>query len=63
VAPVEMPIASGGLGLGGRAHAANEYFIIEGAGKTYGLAGAEKSVASIVYNFGHGVKPVTTPTK
>jgi acetylornithine deacetylase/succinyl-diaminopimelate desuccinylase-like protein len=63
VAPVEMPIASGGLGLGGRAHAANEYFIIEGAGKTYGLAGAEKSVASIVYNFGHGGKPAAVPTK
>ena len=54
VAPVQMPIVSGGAGLGGRAHAANEYFIIEGAGKIYGLAGAEKSVASIVYNFGHG---------
>ncbi len=57
VAPVKMPIAAGELGLGGRAHAANEYFVIEGAGKTYGLAGAEKSVASIVYNFAHGIKP------
>ncbi len=57
VAPVEMPIVAGELGMGGRAHAANEYFIIEGAGKVYGLAGAEKSVASMVYNFGHGVKP------
>ena len=58
-----MPIASGGVGLGGRAHAANEYFIIEGAGKTYGLAGAENSVASIVYNFGHGVKPAEPAAK
>ena len=51
-----MPIAAGELGNGGRAHAANEYYIIEGAGKTYGLAGAEKSTASIMYNFGHGIK-------
>ena len=62
VAPVSMPIAAGELGMGGRAHAANEYFILEGAGKTYGLAGAEKSVASMVWNFGHGVKPSGTGT-
>jgi acetylornithine deacetylase/succinyl-diaminopimelate desuccinylase-like protein len=53
VAPVEMSIAAGGAGMGGRAHAANEYYIIEGAGKVYGLAGAEKSVAAIVYNYAH----------
>ncbi|SEC63856.1 M20/M25/M40 family metallo-hydrolase [Terriglobus roseus] len=62
VAPVTMPIAAGELGSGGRAHAANEYYILEGAGKTYGLAGAEKSTASIIYNFGHGVRPKTMPT-
>ena len=61
VAPVEMPIAAGELGNGGRAHAANEYYIIEGAGKTYGLAGAEKSTASIIYNFGHGIKSTKSP--
>jgi acetylornithine deacetylase/succinyl-diaminopimelate desuccinylase-like protein len=61
VAPVQMPIAAGGLGVGGRAHAANEYFVIEGAGKAYGLAGAEKSVASIIWNYGHGVKPASGP--
>ena len=53
VAPVSMPIAGGAAGYGGMAHAANEYFVIEGAGKVYGMAGAEKSVASIVYNFAH----------
>jgi acetylornithine deacetylase/succinyl-diaminopimelate desuccinylase-like protein len=53
VAPVAMPIAAGGAGMGGRAHAANEYYIIEGAGKVYGLAGAEKSVAATVYHFAH----------
>jgi len=51
IAPVAMPIAGGAAGHGGRAHAANEYYIIEGAGKVYGMAGAEKSIASIVYNF------------
>jgi acetylornithine deacetylase/succinyl-diaminopimelate desuccinylase-like protein len=51
VAPVSMPIAGGAAGHGGNAHAANEYYVIEGAGKVYGMAGAEKSVATIVYNF------------
>ncbi len=51
IAPVAMPIAGGAAGHGGRAHAANEYYIIEGAGKVYGMAGAEKSIASIVYNY------------
>jgi acetylornithine deacetylase/succinyl-diaminopimelate desuccinylase-like protein len=51
VAPVSMPIGMGGAGHGGNAHAANEYFVIEGAGKVYGMAGAEKAQAAIVYNF------------
>jgi acetylornithine deacetylase/succinyl-diaminopimelate desuccinylase-like protein len=51
VAPVAMPIGMGGAGHGGNAHAANEYFVIEGAGKVYGMAGAEKSHAAIFYNF------------
>src|SRR5262249_22024446 len=46
VAPVSMPI-----GLGGGAHAANEFYVIEGAGKVYGMAGAEKAQAAIIYNF------------
>ncbi len=46
-----MPIAAGAAGHGGNAHAANEYYVIEGAGKVYGIAGAEKSIATIVYNF------------
>jgi acetylornithine deacetylase/succinyl-diaminopimelate desuccinylase-like protein len=53
VAPVSMPIAGGAAGLGGMAHAANEYYVIEGAGKVYGMAGAEKSVATILYNYAH----------
>src|SRR5947207_3395939 len=51
VAPVSMPIGMGGAGHGGNAHAANEYVVLEGAGKVYGMAGAEKSHAAIFYNF------------
>ncbi|MFM8534887.1 MAG: M20/M25/M40 family metallo-hydrolase [Acidimicrobiia bacterium] len=47
-----VPIISGGAGLGGRAHAANEYYVIEGAGKVYGMSGAEKAVATLLYAFG-----------
>jgi acetylornithine deacetylase/succinyl-diaminopimelate desuccinylase-like protein len=60
VAPVSMPIAGGAAGHGGMAHAANEYFVIEGAGKVYGMAGAEKSVAAILYNFAHPEAGVPT---
>jgi hypothetical protein len=56
-----MPIGAGGAGLGGRAHAANEYYVIEGAGKVYGLAGAEKSVASTVWNYAHISSSSPTP--
>jgi acetylornithine deacetylase/succinyl-diaminopimelate desuccinylase-like protein len=51
VAPVSLPIGMGGAGHGGNAHAANEYQVIEGAGKVYGMAGAEKAAATIIYNF------------
>src|SRR5205823_7991525 len=64
VAPVAMPIGMGGAGHGGNAHAANEYYVIEGAGKVYGMAGAEKAAATIIYNFaglnGQTSKPKTT---
>jgi len=60
VAPVSMPIGMGGAGLGGNAHAANEYFVIEGAGKVYGMAGAEKVHAAIFYNFAASSKPTQT---
>jgi hypothetical protein len=46
-----MPIGMGGAGHGGNAHAANEYYVLEGAGKVYGMAGAEKAQAAIIYNF------------
>jgi len=52
VAPdVHMPIGGASVGLGGRAHAANEFYVIEGKGETYGMAGAEKSIATVLYNY------------
>jgi acetylornithine deacetylase/succinyl-diaminopimelate desuccinylase-like protein len=60
-----VPIVGGGAGHGGRAHAANEYYVIEGAGKVYGMAGAEKAVATLVYAWAGKVPaaPSKTPTK
>ena len=61
-----VPIVGGGAGHGGRAHAANEYYVIEGAGKVYGLAGAEKAVATVVYAWAGKMPPAPakpTPTK
>ena len=49
--PLDIPIVGGAAGHGGNAHAANEYYVIEGAGKVYGLAGAEKSVAMFFYTY------------
>ena len=63
VAPVSMPIGIGGAGHGGNAHAANEYYVIEGAGKVYGLAGAEKAAATIIYNFAGKNGPPTETAK
>ncbi len=48
---IDLPIGGGRVGMGGNAHAANEFFVIEGAGKTYGMAGAEKSIATVLYNY------------
>ncbi|WP_187276571.1 M20/M25/M40 family metallo-hydrolase [Parahaliea maris] len=54
---LDIPIVSGVAGVGGNAHAANEYFVIEGAKKIYGMAGGEKSVAMILYNYAGLNKP------
>jgi acetylornithine deacetylase/succinyl-diaminopimelate desuccinylase-like protein len=51
VKPIGLPIANFSVGSGGRAHAANEYYVIEGAGRTWGYAAAEKSVAAMIYNY------------
>ena len=49
--PISLPIGGGSVGSGGGAHAANEFFVIEGSGKTYGYAGTEKSIATTLYNY------------
>ena len=43
--------AWGMLGHGTRAHSPNEYFVIEGNEKVYGLADCEKGFATILYNY------------
>jgi acetylornithine deacetylase/succinyl-diaminopimelate desuccinylase-like protein len=55
---LDIPIVGGAAGNGGNSHAANEYFVIEGAGKTYGYAGAEKSIATVLYNYAGKNNPV-----
>jgi len=64
--PLKLPIIGAALGHGARAHSPNEYYVIEGAngrhGRVYGLAGAEKSMATILYNYA-GKKPSKIPTK
>jgi len=49
--PISLPIGGGAVGSGGGAHAANEFYVIEGSGKTYGYTGTEKSIATTLYNF------------
>jgi hypothetical protein len=56
-----IPIVAGGAGVGGRAHAANEYYVIEGAGKVYGLAGAEKAVATLMYAYAGKIAAASAP--
>jgi acetylornithine deacetylase/succinyl-diaminopimelate desuccinylase-like protein len=64
--PLKLPIIGATLGHGGRAHSPNEYYVIEGTngrhGRVYGLAGTEKSIATILYNYA-GKKPSRIPTK
>ena len=51
--PLNLPggFAWGMLGHGTRAHSPNEYFVIEGNDQVHGLAGCEKSFASILYRY------------
>jgi len=58
--PIGLPIAGGSAGYGGRAHAANEYWVIEGADNIYGMAGAEKSIVDEFFNY---ASMNTTPPK
>ena len=56
---LNIPIVGGSAGYGSNAHAANEFYVIEGAGKVYGIAGAEKSVAAFLYNYAGKNGPAT----
>ncbi len=51
VSPISIPIVGGAAGHGSGSHAANEFWVIEGAGKVYGMAGAEKSVATFMWAY------------
>lgn len=54
VGSVSLPMGMGARGgAGGRAHAANEWFAIEGPKWDSGLAGAEKIVAASLYEYSH----------
>ncbi len=48
--PLNLPFVIGGLGHGGRAHAPNEYIVVEEGGPTGGLATLEKSYVAILVN-------------
>jgi acetylornithine deacetylase/succinyl-diaminopimelate desuccinylase-like protein len=53
--PLSLPLTLGGLGHGQRAHAPNEFMVLEGAdgkyGRVHGLAECEKSYVSILHRY------------
>lgn len=51
--PLNLPAASGGLGHGGRAHADDEYFVIDGNERVGGLVECEQSIVDILYTYAH----------
>ena len=61
VGSVSIPMGMGARGgQGGRAHAANEYFAVEGTRWDNGMAGAEKIVAAAIWEY---AQTTTTPPK
>lgn len=48
--PLNLPFVIGGLGHGGRAHAPNEYIVVQEGGPTGGLCTLEKSYVAILDN-------------
>ncbi len=48
--PLNLPFVIGGLGHGARAHAPNEYLVVEEGGPTAGLRTLEKSYVAILEN-------------
>jgi len=49
--PLNLPFVSGGIGHGARAHAPDEYIVVEEGGPTGGLRMLEKSYAAMLDNF------------
>ncbi len=49
--PINIPIIGAGVGHGGGAHANNEFYVVEGAGNVYGMAGGAKVAATVLYNY------------
>jgi restriction endonuclease Mrr len=49
--PLNLPACGGGLGHGGRAHAIDEYFVMQGDGKVGGIVECEKSMVDILYAY------------
>jgi len=47
--PLRLPLVIFGLGHGGRAHAPDEYYVLDDTGKVKGLAAAEKSFVKLLY--------------
>ena len=61
VGTVSMPMGmTFGFLAGGRAHAANEYLVVEGKGKTPGMATDEKYVVATILNY---AKTTTVPIR
>jgi acetylornithine deacetylase/succinyl-diaminopimelate desuccinylase-like protein len=60
---VNIPISAVRGGTGGNAHAANEWYVIEGAGKQLGMASAEKIVVTALYNYAGLNGPIASPAK
>ena len=62
VGTIRIPMGMGNYGGagGGRAHAANEYFVAEAIGKDGGMAYGEKGVAAAIYEY---AKLTTVPPK
>ncbi|QJU59596.1 M20/M25/M40 family metallo-hydrolase [Sphingomonas sp. AP4-R1] len=48
---IDLPINTARGGAGGNAHAANEWYAIEGSGKQLGMASSEKLIATALYSY------------
>jgi acetylornithine deacetylase/succinyl-diaminopimelate desuccinylase-like protein len=58
--PLHLPFCDGGLGHGARAHAPDEYLVIEGNEKVAGLASCEKSYVAILDCYASYGQPKTS---